>query len=130
MSRITSVNSLRRAIVSLENRQLAEEQLLIEQFTATYESLKPINVIRKMFDDILTVSELKEPLIETLAGVLTGYLSKILIIRNSDNAFRRLIGVFVQYGVTNIVSKNLKIILKTVLNILQSFKDALVKDKE
>ncbi len=130
MPRITSVNSLRRAIVSLENRQLAEEQLLIKQFAATYESLKPINLIRKIFDDLLTVSELKEPLIETLTGVLTGYLSKILIIRNSDNAFRRLLGVFVQYGVTNIVSKNSKTIIKTVINILQSFKEALVKEKE
>lgn len=106
MQKIISLETLRSEIVTLEQRQIAEEKLFKDQFFATYESLKPVNVLRNAINELLTFSDLKEPLIETTAGLLSGYLSRILIIRNSKNPFLRLAGIFVQYGVTNIVSKN------------------------
>ena len=94
MPKITSVKSLKRAIIALEHRQVAEELLLNEQLAATYESLKPINVLRKAINELLTITELKEPILETITGLITGYLTRILITRNSRNPLRRIVGLF------------------------------------
>ena len=130
MPKITSAKTLKRAIIALERRQIAEEQLLREQFTATYESLRPINVLRKAINDFLTPSELKEPFYETMGGLITGYISRMLITRNSKNPLRRLAGVLVQYGVTNMISRNSKAILRFCLSWLQRLTASIQKDRE
>ena len=128
MPKITSVKSLKRAIIALEHRQVAEELLLNEQLAATYESLKPINVLRKAINELLTITELKEPILETITGLITGYLTRILITRNSRNPLRRIVGLFLQYGVTNIITKNSKAILKVILSYLQKLTGLCSKD--
>ena len=60
MQKITSVKELQAAIISLEKRQSEEGLLLKEQFSITYESLKPFNVLRKAIIDIFTPIELKQ----------------------------------------------------------------------
>lgn len=130
MPKITSAKSLKSAIIALENRQIAEEILLKEQFTATYESLKPINVLRNTINDLLTVTELKEPILETIAGVITGYISRFLIIRDSKNPFRRIAALLVQYGVTNLISKNSRSIIRFILSYLQKITNVPLRDGE
>ena len=120
MQKIKTAEALRAAIFKLENRQLIEEKLLKEQFFITYESLKPVNVLRTAINEFLAPSDLKESLIETTAGIITGYLSRVLIIRNSKNPIIRLAGVFAQYGLTNLFSKNSKKILRMSLRFIQS----------
>jgi len=112
MQKITSVKALRAAIIRLEKRQTEEELLLKEQFSITYESLKPFNVLRKAVTDIFTPVELKQGLLETSAGILSGYLSRVLVVRDSKNPFLRLAGVFVQYSVTNVITKNSEAIMR------------------
>jgi len=120
MQKITTAEALRVAIIKLETRQLSEEKLLKDQFYITYVSLKPVNVLRTAINEFLTLSDLKEPLIETTAGIITGYLSRILIIRNSKNPFIRLAGIFAQYGITNLISKNSSKILRVALRFIKS----------
>ena len=120
MQKITTAEALRVAIIKLETRQLIEEKLLKDQFYITYVSLKPVNVLRTAINEFLTLSDLKEPLIETTAGIITGYLSRILIIRNSKNPFIRLAGIFAQYGITNLISKNSSKILRVALRFIKS----------
>lgn len=120
MQKITTAETLRAAIIKLENRQIIEEKLLKDQFFVTYESLKPVNVIRAAINEFLTLSDLKEPLLETTAGIITGYLSRVLIIRNSKNPLIRLAGIFAQYGITNLISKNSSKIVRVGLRFIQS----------
>jgi hypothetical protein len=47
MEKITSVEELKKAILLLEIKQANEGALLKEQLLVTYESLKPINLIKK-----------------------------------------------------------------------------------
>ena len=130
MQKITSIEGLRTAIVKLERRKSEEGQLLKEQFSITYESLKPFNVLRKAIVDVFTPFELKEGLLETSAGILTGYLSRVLVVRNSKNSFLRLAGIFVQYGMTNFISKNSETILKVILGFIEKLKSRSPKVKE
>ena len=112
MQKITSVKELQAAIISLEKRQSEEGLLLKEQFSITYESLKPFNVLLKAIIDIFTPIELKQGILDTSAGILSGYLSRALVVRNSKNPILRLAGMFIQYGVTNVITKNSDAIMK------------------
>ena len=106
MQKIIAAEALRKSIEVIERRQREEGKLLREQFTVTFESLKPVNVLRKMLTDIAEPSALKETLIQTITGLVSGYISRKLLVRSSKNPLLRLAGVLVQYGVTNFVAKN------------------------
>jgi hypothetical protein len=106
MQKIIAAEALRKSIEVIERRQREEGKLLREQFTVTFESLKPVNVLRKMLTDIAEPSALKETLIQTITGLISGYISRKLLVRSSKNPLLRLAGVLVQYGVTNFVAKN------------------------
>lgn len=106
MQKIIAAEALKKSIEVIERRQREEGKLLREQFTVTFESLKPVNVLRKMLTDIAEPSALKETLIQTITGLISGYISRKLLVRSSKNPLLRLAGVLVQYGVTNFVAKN------------------------
>ncbi len=106
MQKIIAAEALKKSIAVIERRQMEEGKLLREQFTFTFESLKPVNVLRKMLTDIAEPSALKETLIQTVTGLISGYISRKLLVRSSKNPLLRLAGVLVQYGVSNFVAKN------------------------
>ena len=120
MQNISSADTLRRAIVSLEQKQIEEGQLLKEQFFIAYESLKPVNVLRNAIHEFTaTSSELRENIIQTAIGIVSGYLSRIMVVRSSKNPFLRLAGLVVQYGITNLVSNNTDALKKVTLHFIQ-----------
>ncbi len=106
MDKITNVQELNSAILKLENKQAAEGVLLKEQFNLTYESLKPINLVKTTLKELVTAPDLKEDLLKTSISIASGYFSKKLAIGSSDNPFKQLLGSFLQMGVTNLVSNN------------------------
>jgi len=106
MHKATAAQAVKKSISVLERRQTEEGKLLKQQFTITFESIKPLNVLRKIISDISEPSELKENLIQTAAGLITGYISRKLLVRSSKNPLLRISGVYLQYAVTNFVSKH------------------------
>lgn len=130
MKKTTSSGALKRAIIKLEQRRSEEEQLLKEQLSVTYESLKPFNVLRKAVIDVFAPFEIKEGLLETSAGILSGYLSRVLVVRNSKNPFLRMVGIFVQYSMTNVISKNSDAILRVILSFIEKLKSRFPIAKE
>jgi len=106
MQKTLAAEALKRSISILERRQIEEEKLLREQFTVTLESMKPVNVLRKMFTIIAEPSEIKDSFLQTVTGLISGYISRKILVRSSKNPLLRLAGILVQYGVTNFVSKN------------------------
>ena len=106
MLNITSITELKNAIHFLENKQTLDKQLLIEQFHLTYESLKPINLLKKTIKDVASSPYLIDNIIGTSIGLASGYLTKKIIVNASGNLFKKLIGSVLQFGVTNIVAQN------------------------
>jgi len=107
METITSSAELKNAIQRLEVEQAIDGQLLKEQFYMTYESLKPINLLRNTIYEITTSPHLLDSILGTAAGLATGYLSrKVAMIGASGNLFRKLFGSVMQLGVTTVVSQN------------------------
>ena len=106
MQNTTYTTKLKNAIQFLEVEQADKEQLLKEQFQQTYESLKPVNLLKSTLKDITSSSFLKESVLGSSVGLASGFLSKKIVVAGSGNIFRKLLGSIVQFGVTSIVAKN------------------------
>ncbi len=106
MQNITSFTELKNAIQLLEVEQAAKGQLLREQFSITYESLKPVNLLKSTLKDLSSSPYLIENIVGSAVGLASGYVSKKIVVGASANIFRKLFGSILQFGVTNLVAQN------------------------
>jgi hypothetical protein len=106
MSEITSFEGLVDEIHLLEIEQAVKRQLLKEQLNITYETLKPINLIKSALTDISTSPYLIDNIMGTAMGVASGFLTKKIFVGASGNLIRKLLGSILQFGVTNVVAQN------------------------
>lgn len=104
--RINETDELNKSILLLKLKQEEELVLLKEQFHVTYESLKPINIIKTTLNKVMETPELKSNIVNNVIGAATGYLSKIVLFGASKNPVTRLMGTLLQYAVTNITTKH------------------------
>lgn len=114
---------LKESILVLERRQLEEEKLLREQFSVAYESFKPLNVLKRVINEIATPSEFKDNLVETVSGLVSGYVSRKLLVRSSTNPVLRFAGLALQYGVTNFVTKNAETLQAVSMHFINKLTD-------
>lgn len=121
MQTITSSAGLKDAIQLLEIEQGIKGQLLKEQFFLIYENLKPVNIIKNTLKEISSSPYLLDNIPGTAMGLLSGFVSKKLFVGASGNIIRKLIGSFVQFGVTNVVAQNSDIIKSVGQALLQHF---------
>lgn len=106
MQTISSTADLKDTIQLLEIEQAIKKELLKEQFHITYESLRPINIIKNTLKDIAATPNLIDNVLGTVAGLASGYLTKKIVTGTSANIFRKLIGSVLQLGVTNVVAQH------------------------
>lgn len=102
--------TLKEAINALEVRQKEEEKLLQLQLINVYENLKPINIIKNLVNDVATTDNIKHDIINTFASLMSGFISKKIVVGKSKNPFLKLIGLGIQLGMTTLVSKNYDVI--------------------
>ena len=106
MQKINSIMELKYAIRTLEVEQAEKAVLLKEQFFITYESIKPINLIKNTIKDIFLSPNLLDNVVGTTVGLASGYLSKKIVVGASGNIIRKLLGSLLEFGVTNIVAQH------------------------
>lgn len=106
MKTINSTSELTEAILLLETRQADQGIQLREQFNLTYESLKPLNLIKSTFREAASSRELKDNIINTGTGLVAGYLSKKLFEGVSHSPLKKILGSALMFGITNMVSRN------------------------
>ena len=121
MQNITSIAELKDAIQVLEVEQEIKEQILKEQLYVTYESLKPINILKKTLKEISSSPYLIDNISGTAMGLASGFLSKKIFVGASGSLFRKLIGSILQFGITNVVAQNSSIIKSIGQAIFQYF---------
>ncbi|MDP2058487.1 MAG: hypothetical protein U1C58_13000 [Flavobacteriaceae bacterium] len=122
MREINTETDLRSAIEDLEIRQSEEGQQLKQQFRLTYESVKPINLIKSTFKEAAESTDLKNNILSTAFGLATGFVSKTAFIGLSNNPIKKIIGNGLLFGVTNVITKNPKIgivLLDGILKIIR-----------
>lgn len=121
MAKQNAVYALKESIRLLEIRQAEEGKLLKEQFRTTYESLKPLNLIKNSMKDLVGSVDIKNSIFETVVSLLTGYVSKKIMVSSKSNLFMKLMGLGLQFGVTNFISKNAEDIRIYLSNLVERF---------
>jgi hypothetical protein len=121
MQNITSVVELKDAIQLLEAEQNIKGQLLREQLFLTYESLKPVNLLKNALKEISSTPYLIDNISGTAMGLLGGFLSKKIFVGASGNLIRKLFGSVLQIGVTNLVTQNSEIIKSVGQTLIRHF---------
>jgi hypothetical protein len=130
MQNIVTETDLRVAILQLEIKQAEEGKVLKEQFLATYESIKPINLIRSIFTEAAESKDLQDNLVNTTIGLSAGYLSKVLFQGISGSPIKKFLGTALMFGIKNLVAQNPeavktwgRIFFKIVKNLLREKKE-------
>ncbi|HMG15128.1 MAG TPA: hypothetical protein VK590_06765 [Saprospiraceae bacterium] len=101
---------LREEIRRLEIKQSQEAILLKEQFNITYNNLKPVNLVKSLFDEVSSSPDILDNIINTGIGMATGFITKKFLLGSSKNPLSKLLGTALEFGVANIVTKNSEII--------------------
>ena len=121
MAKQSAVDSLKESIRLLEIRQAEEGQALKEQFKITYESLKPVNLIKSSISELTSSAEIKNGLFETIVSIVTGYLTKKMMVGSKSNPFMKIMGAVLQFGVTSLVAKNAESIRNYIKDLIDRF---------
>lgn len=119
MQKITTAAELDEAIRLLEIKQKVEVQLFKEQVRATYESMKPINLVKSFLKNLTTSPEVGGSLVNSVMGIVGGYLSKKAVVGGTTSTFRQVLGSIIQMGVTNLISRNADGIKSTTTSVFQ-----------
>jgi uncharacterized membrane protein len=106
MQNITTSAELKEAIQLLEAEQVFNKEELIEQFRITYESFKPVNLLKNTLKEMASSPNLINNVLGAAIGLGTGFLSKKIVVGGSGNIFRKLLGSLVQAGVTSAVTQH------------------------
>jgi len=121
MAKQSAVDSLKESIRLLEIRQAEEGLALKIQFKETFESLKPVNLIKNTINDLTNSVEIKNSLFETIVSILTGYLTKKMMVSSNSNPFMKILGAILQFGVTSLVAKNAESIRNFISDLIDKF---------
>lgn len=97
---------LKNDIAELQRKQAIQLIMLKAQFQVTYESLKPLNILKNTLHNVTTSPEISTNLAGSSLGMAAGFLTKKLLFGKSLNPVKLLIGTFLQYAITNLVSNN------------------------
>jgi hypothetical protein len=106
MKELSSYSILQNSIQLVKEEQIIKRQLLQEQLNISYESLKPLNLLKGAIRDMSSSPDLGNNVLGSVLGLGSGYLSKKLFIGTSGNLIRKLIGSFIQIGISNLVAKH------------------------
>jgi len=127
MKKKSASEELDLAIALLETKRSEDLIALRTQFHTTYDSLKPLNILRKTFKNLMESPEVKSDITSHLLGIAAGFMSKKAIVGSSHNPIKGAFGMLIQIAVTNLVSRNaegIKSISETILlRILKYRKD-------
>ncbi len=125
MQNVDSENGLKDAILQLEQQQAAQGAMVRTALQITHESLKPINLIKSAFHQAAESRELRNNVINTAVGLTTGYITKKILLKESNNPFKKLLGAAVMFGITNIVAKNPETVRSRGLGLLKIIRSKL-----
>lgn len=106
MEKITSTDDLLQSILMLEIQKANEWQLVKQQFLITYQSLKPVNIIKKTLKDVISAPDFKTNIINAAIGLSTGFIAKKVFIGGSHNPLTKFLGLIMEMVIANKVSKN------------------------
>lgn len=129
MTEIKNTLQLLEAIESLKIKQKLEEQELKEEFTALFEKIQPINVIRETVNDLVESKSLQTDVIDLSVGTATGFAIRKLIVGETKNPIGQILGRMIEQTVSQKIISNRVVIHNIGRNVLNLFASGLKKEK-
>lgn len=117
-------------ILLLEGNRDRDFDALKEQALETYESLRPINLIKDTFKDLTHSPDIKGGIGKAVIGLTTGYLLKKLMFGSSHNPLKNLAGAAFQAVATNIAAKNSDKIKEGSIDLFEIVKSFIMPKKK
>lgn len=119
MKKIKNVGDLLKTIQTTEIER--EENLLDlkEHFRMSYQKINLENIISESIKKIVSKPLVTDNIINTGLSFIGGYLSKKIIVGNSTNIFKNILGSIVQYGLTSFVYQKPEII-NTIRQVIEN----------
>jgi len=105
MKTIDKKVELMERIIFLENKQSHELQLLKEQFQVTYESIKPLNLIKNTLHEVVSSSDIRKDLFNGVINLTTGYVTKKLFMDSKDSPVKNVLQTAMKFVLKNFVGK-------------------------
>ena len=105
MIRKNETDALNEEIIKSQNKHANELALLKEQLHTSYESLKPVNLIKSTFKEFTSSVDTKNDLFGNALSLGIGFIARKVFVNSSHNRFRRIFGTLLQVAITNVVSK-------------------------
>ena len=106
MKKPNETDALNELILRQEQQYDTDLRLLKEQFHIAYESLKPINLIENIVHEVTTSPDIKHDVLGSVIGLVTGFISKKLLIDTSHNPIKKVLGTLLQFAIGNVVAKH------------------------
>ncbi len=113
---------MQEAITLLEKRRTAEQQLLKADLLILFETMQPVNMLRKALHGGTSGKEGKGNLLFTMVGLTAGYLAKRFVARVTKSPFKQLAGDAVMVSVTNAIENHPDLVVsagKAIMNIFR-----------
>ncbi len=124
MEKIEPSVQLQQLILAKQAEHITEGKMLKEHFHNTYESLKPINIIKNSLKEMASTPDLKNMAVNAAIGLTTGYIAKKVLVGKSTNPLSKIFGLVIETIISNKASKNADgiktlggIILQKLLNL-------------
>jgi hypothetical protein len=106
MENINSAAELKLAIQAKQFEHAIQGELLKDQLMLTFDSLKPISLIKNTLNELTSSPYLIENMVSAITGLATGYVSKKIAVGTSHNVFRKIMGSVLQFSVTNLIAQH------------------------
>jgi len=106
MKNRNETDALNELIIAEELKYANDLEQLKDQFNAAYESVRPINLVKKLFHEVTASPEIKNNLVGNVIGLGTGLLSKKLLLGSLHNPVKKVLGTVFEFAVANLVSKH------------------------
>ena len=108
MKRKNATADLQETIALLKIREAQELQALKEQFHGTYESLKPMNLIKSSLKSVTATPGIQGTLLKAGLGLATAYFSKRLLFRAAQKPVKKILGNILKLGVAGFITKRMR----------------------
>ena len=119
MKKASQSDALKHSIVILEIRRDVQLKHLKEHFQITYDSLRPVNILKNTLKELTKSPDLKSSISSGVIGIASGYILKNILFRSSYNPLKILAGIVVQSVATNLGAKNSDLIKTSVQKLFQ-----------
>ena len=127
MQKISNAIELRMAISELKIVQAKQLIELKAEILSAYNELTPFNIFKASLNKVTSIPNWRKTIIDTALGLSVGYISKKILIGNTHNPIKNIVGSLMQLGVTNVVSNNsepIKFIVEKAIAWMKSKSDS------